>query len=227
MKNPFSNWAKKDYVLWVVSLFAVIVCNLLVRPIDILTLIATVIGINMLLFAAKGNVLGQIFSIVFCIMYVIISYRFKYYGEMITYLCMSFPIAVASVITWLKNPSKKDAMVVKIRHFTVKEGFIVCALSLLVTIALYFVLRAFNTPNLIVSTISVFTSFSAAYLTMRRISFYALAYAANDVVLIVLWVMASFQDISYIPVAVNFLIFMFNDIYAYWNWHKREKQQEE
>lgn len=51
---------------------------------------------------------------------------------------------------------------------------------------LYFILRAFNTANIIPGTISVTTSFVAVYLTFRRSPYFALAYAANDVVLIVL-----------------------------------------
>ena len=42
---------------------------------------------------------------------------------------------------------------------------------------------------------------------MLRSSYYALGYAANDVVLIVLWLLASLTNSGYLPVAVNFIIF--------------------
>ena len=225
MKNPCYNWTKKEWLIWGVSLFIVLGCGLLTRPIDFLTLVATSVGITMLMFAAKGNVIGQFLSVIFCVLYVVISYRFRYFGEMITYLCMSMPIAIFSIITWLKNPTDNTKTVVKIRRFTKNECVFTCVFSVIVTVILYFVLKKFNTPNLIVSTISVATSFAAAYLTMRRISFYALAYALNDLVLIVLWVLASFENIQYIPVAVNFFIFLFNDFYGFCSWKKREREQ--
>lgn len=56
-----------------------------------------------------------------------------------------------------------------------------------VTAVFYFILAALDTPNLVFSTISVITSFLAAALTMLRSSYYALGYAANDIVLIILW----------------------------------------
>ena len=87
-------------------------------------------------------------------------------------------------------------------------------LTALVTVVFYFILAYFGTANLIPSTLSVGTSFLAVYLSARRSPFYALAYAANDIVLIVLWIMASLSDIRYISVVVCFVAFLFNDMYA-------------
>lgn len=89
-----------------------------------------------------------------------------------------------------------------------------------VTAVFYFVLKAFNTANLLPSTISVTTSFLAVYLTFRRSPYYAVGYAANDVVLIVLWVMASFENIKYVSVVICFVAFFANDIYGFINWRK-------
>ena len=66
----------------------------------------------------------------------------------------------------------------------------------------------FNTPNIVLSTISITTSFVAATLTMLRSSYYAFWYAANDIVLIILWTMASTENPVYIPVVINFAIFL-------------------
>ena len=92
-------------------------------------------------------------------------------------------------------------------------------------IAFYILLKKLNTPNLIFSTISVVTSFFAASLTMLRSSYYALGYASNDIVLIILWILASIKDPGYIPVVVNFLIFFLNDMYGFICWKKRETAQ--
>jgi len=52
-----------------------------------------------------------------------------------------------------------------------------------------------------------------------------LAYAANDVVLIALWILASLQDIRYVSVVVCFLAFLVNDIYGYINWQRMKERQ--
>ena len=100
-----------------------------------------------------------------------------------------------------------------------------CFLTFVVTIAFYFILKYFNTSNLIPSTLSVTTSFIAVYLTFRRSPYFALAYAMNDLVLIVLWVLASITDVSYLSVVICFIVFFVNDMYGFINWKKMEKNQ--
>ena len=98
-------------------------------------------------------------------------------------------------------------------------------LSALVTIVFYSILDYFDTANMLPSTLSVTTSFIAVYLTFRRSPYFALAYAANDIVLIVLWILASIEDISYLSVMICFVLFLVNDIYGYISWRKMEQRQ--
>ena len=143
---------------------------------------------------------------------------------MITYLGMTSPIAIASVVTWLRNPYRNTAEV-KIHQMTKKQTIIMLLLSLLTTVVFYFILKALNTANLVFSTVSVTTSFLASYLTMMRSEWYAAAYAANDVVLIVLWVLATLENASYFPMIVCFVMFLFNDLYGFWNWQRMKQRQ--
>ena len=166
--------------------------------------------------------------IVFSILYGIISYTFAYYGEMITYLGMTMPMAVVALVSWLKNPFQGKQSEVKVNsHLGKMEVILMWIITVIVTVVFYFVLAFFHTSNLLPSTVSVTTSFVAAYLTFRRSPYFALAYATNDIVLIVLWVMASMQNQSYISVVVCFAAFLANDIYGFVNWKKIERSQKE
>jgi len=225
MNNPIKNLSRREWMIWIGSLMIVIVSNIISQDVDWLTLVAAMIGVTSLVFAAKGNVWAQILMIVFSVLYGIISYRFRYWGEMITYLGMSMPMAVWSTITWIKNPSKENGNQVAIQKLNRKHSMLLVFFSTVVTGGFYFVLRALDTPNIVFSTISVTTSFLAASLTMLRSSYYALGYASNDIVLIVLWVLASIENPAYIPVIVNFAIFFFNDMYGFISWRKRELKQ--
>ncbi len=225
MNNPIKNLSRKEWLIWIGSLVVVSLSNILSCDVDWLTLIAAMIGVTSLVFAAKGNVWAQILMILFSILYGIISFRFRYWGEMITYLGMSLPMAVWSTITWLKNPSKENENEVAIQKLCWKHLILLVFFGVIVTGGFYFVLQALNTPNIVFSTISITTSFFAASLTMLRSSYYALGYASNDIVLIVLWILASIENPGYIPVVVNFTIFFFNDMYGFVSWRKRELKQ--
>lgn len=190
-----------------------------------MTLAASLIGITSLIINAKGNPIGQVLMVVFSLLYGIISFIFHYYGEMVTYLGMTMPMAVVALVAWLKNPYKGNKAEVAVNRISGKETAFMFVLTAVVTVAFYFILRAFNTANLLPSTLSVTTSFAAVYLTFRRDPFYALAYALNDIVLIVLWSLASLHDKSYISVTVCFIAFLANDIYGFINWRRMEKRQ--
>lgn len=225
MYNPIKELTKREWFIWLCSLIIVLVSNLLTADLDILTLAAALIGVTSLIFAAKGNVWAQILMVVFSILYSIISFRFRYWGEMITYLGMTMPMAVWSAITWFKNPLEGNSSEVAIQKLTRRHVIWLTVSTVLVTVAFYYILMLLDTPNIVFSTISIVTSFLAAALTMLRSSYYAVGYAANDVILIVLWVLASLENPAYIPVVVNFVIFFVNDMYGFVSWKKREVRQ--
>lgn len=138
---------------------------------------------------------------------------------------MTAPMAVASLISWIKHPYKKSKEV-EIQRMNSKQVAVMLVITTFVTIAFYFILKALGTANLIFSTISVATSFLAVYMTYMRSPFYAIGYALNDLVLITLWILASIQDVAYVPMIFCFIMFLANDLYAFTAWMNRMKKQE-
>lgn len=220
-------FSKTEIMIWSISSILVIVSFLLFDRSNFLILSASLIGVTYLILNAKGNPLGQVLVILFSVFYGIISFKFSYYGEMVTYLGMTMPMAVFALISWLRNPFNGNRSEVTVGSISKAETVFMIVLSALVTILFYFILQAFNTANILPSTMSVTTSFLAVYLTFRRNPFYAIAYAANDIVLIVLWILASLSDTRYISVVVCFAVFLFNDIYSFFCWQKMKKRQSE
>ena len=218
-------FTKFELILWSSSVLFILVSFLIFDRTNYMTLTASLIGVTSLIFNAKGNPFGQLLMIIFSILYGVISFSFAYYGEMITYLGMTAPMALFALVSWLKNPYKGNRSEVKVNRIKSREIVFMLALSVVVTIVFYFILVYFNTANIVPSTISVTTSFIAAYLTFRRSPYFALAYALNDIVLIVMWTMATLTDISYLSVIICFAMFLINDIYGYMNWLKIEKRQ--
>lgn len=227
MKKRFAYFSKMELILWSVSVIFIVLSFCIFDRENCLTLIASLIGVTSLIFNAKGNPIGQALMIAFSLLYGIISYTFAYYGEMITYLGMTMPMAVFALISWLKNPYKGNRSEVRVNRIGKAEQILMWLLTLVVTVIFYFILKHFNTVNIIPSTLSVTTSFLAVYLTFRRCPAFALAYAANDIVLIILWALASLTETRYISVAVCFVAFLFNDIYGYCNWQRMKKRQSE
>ena len=223
--SKLNYFSKGEYCLWGISILFIILSFIIFDRNNYLTLIASIIGATSLIFNAKGNPFGQFLMVIFSLIYTIISYSFAYYGEMITYMGMTAPMALFALIAWLKNPYQGKKSEVEVNSISKKEAVFMVILSTVITTIFYFILKAFETANIIPSTISVITSFLAVYLTFRRSPYFALSYAANDIVLIVLWVMATMEDISYLSVVVCFIAFLVNDVYGYVSWKKMQRRQ--
>jgi len=226
MKKATTYFTKTELALWLSSIILILTAFCLFDRESYLTLIASLIGVTSLIFAAKGNPVSQLLMIVFSIVYGIISFSFAYYGEMITYLGMTLPMSLVAFVAWLRHPYQGKKAEVQVNHIGKKDMIWAVILTAVVTAVFYFILEAFGTANLVPSTISVTTSFLAVFLTSRRSPYYALAYAANDLVLIVLWVMASLEDMHYVSVVVCFVVFFVNDMYGFVNWRRMAKRQE-
>lgn len=225
MKKALNYFKREEKILWCLSVILIVASFALFDRANFLTLAASLVGVTSLIFNAKGNPFGQILMILFSLLYGVISFRFSYYGEMMTYLGMTAPMAVVALITWLRNPYQGNQAEVKVNRLQKKEYVLMWVVAGLVTFLFYFLLDHFHTANMIPSTISVTTSFVAVYLTFRRSPYYAIGYAANDIVLIVLWSMASMENAAYISVVVCFVAFFANDIYGFLSWRQMEKRQ--
>ena len=224
IKNPFNDLTGFEKCLWITSVCMTVLSFLISGGGDILSMTASLIGVTALIFIAKGYVLGQVLTVVFSVFYGIVSFYFRYYGEMITYLCMTAPIAVLSVISWLRHPYE-GTKEVEVNKVTKKQVTVMIILTVIVTFIFYFILKALKNENLFFSTVSITTSFIASYLTFLRSPYYAVGYAANDIVLIILWIFAATENISYLPMVICFVMFFINDMYGFYNWEKMRKKQ--
>lgn len=216
--------SRGEWALWLISLAVVTAAFLLSAAADGLTIVASLIGVTALIFVAKGHPLGQLLTIVFALFYGIISFRVRYYGEMITYLGMTAPMALMALITWLRNPWQ-DSAEVAVHRMSRREVVLMLLLTVVTTAAFYFILQALGNAALAISTLSVTTSFLASYLTAKRSPYYALCYAANDLVLIALWVISAQADPSGWAMVACFGMFFLNDMYGFVNWRRMEKRQ--
>ena len=224
-KRLTSYFTKMEFRLWAWSNVLIIFSFFFFKQTNLLTLGASLIGVSSLIFSAKGNPIGQVLMIIFSVFYGIISFSYQYYGEVMTYLGMTMPMAIIALVSWLKHPYAGKHSEVRVNHIHGLEIMILAVLTPLVTYVFYLILVYFKTAHIVFSTLSVSTTFIAVYLTFRRSSYFTIAYAVNDLVLIILWGLASIEDLSYVSVVVCFVTFLVNDLYGFYNWRKMAKRQ--
>ena len=223
--HKLNYFTRTEKMLWTTSVLCIVISFLYFDRANYMTLAASLVGATSLIYCAKGNPFGQVLMIAFSALYGIISWQFAYYGEMITYVGMTGPMALFSLVTWMRNPYNGNHAEVKVGSIGWREAAFMVALSGVVTLLFYHILKAFGTANIVPSTVSVTTSFIAVYLTFRRCAYFALAYAANDLVLILLWSLAALQNPAYLSVVVCFMAFLANDLYGFVSWQRMRMRQ--
>lgn len=224
IRESFGQLTRFEWALWLVSLVIVAASYLLSPQGDYISLAASLIGVTGLIFIAKGMILGQVLTIIFSVFYGIVSWVFRYYGEVITYVCMTAPMAAVALVAWARHPYK-GSHEVEVASVTARQVALLAVATALITVLFYFILDSLGTANLTFSTLSIATSFFAVGLTWMRSPWYALGYSANDVVLIVLWVLASIENPAYTPMVACFVMFLANDIYGFVNWRRMRHRQ--
>lgn len=179
------------------------------------------------LLMSKGKVECYFVGFVSVFFYGIVSYNQGYYGELIITAFLTFPIMIIGIISWLRHQDKEEDTVI-ISSLSKKEITIALLSQLVLFWIYYFILKAFNTDLLVISTMSVVTSVLASYFEARRSELSLFCYIANDLVIITLWLIPIISgQIELISVLVGPILLLINDIYGSYNWRRLKNQQKE
>ena len=138
---------------------------------------------------------------------------------------ITIPVYLISVITWLKNRSSENDEVT-VNKLSVMELVILLISSIPLFAIIFFVLRALNTANLVVSTISLTLGAIASYLLMRRCEYNFIFYILLNVTGIALWTTITIRDLSNLPTVISYSISVFLNITGLINWIKMKKSQQ-
>lgn len=176
------------------------------------------------LFLAKGKYACYIIGVISTFFYAYVSYKNNYFGELIIAMCCTLPLMLLGLINWLRHQDDTNTVVIK--DITKKELLIVLASQAIMFIGYYYLLKAFNTSNLLVSTFSLVASLIASYLTARRSEYGFIGFIINDLILIVLWgIPLATGSLSIITVALCPILLLINDIYGAYNWRRIKLEQ--
>ena len=105
---------RTEFIIWISSVTLIVSFFLIFDRGNYMALAASLIGTTSLIYNSRGVPLGPALMIAFSLLYGIISFGFRYYGEMITYVGMSLPMAIFALVSWMRNPFEKGKAHIKI-----------------------------------------------------------------------------------------------------------------
>ena len=219
MKKLFKDWKPFEIGLLASGVLSICASAIIFKS-EILTLVTSLVGIFCAILQAKGKVLSQFVGIAEVILYSILSYQNHYYGEIIIYAVIVFPMYLYGVFSWVTHKNE-ETDTVEPNQISKKEWLILTVVNAVGFVSLYYLLKYFNTSQLIISSLSMITSLMATYLIVRRNKYSFLFYVANDVILILLWGMPVIQgNLLLLPMLIDPVILFINDSYGLKNWNE-------
>ena len=221
MKKIFKDWTKFEIALLLSSIIIVVVSGIFTKS-NLLTISCSITGILCALTQAKGKVISQFIGLLLVLLYSVLSFQNRYYGEVLIYIFIMLPLFVGGIISWIKNVNRETDTVNK-NELKRVEWIVLTIVASITFIGLYYLLKYFNTSQLFISTLSMVTSLFATYLVARRSKYGFLFYMGNDIIMLILWGLpVVLGNLTLIPMMVNPIINFINDTYGWRSWNKRE-----
>ena len=224
IKKYFKDWKLFEKIILSLSLLIILIVGIIFKS-DFFTLFTALTAVSTTMLLAKGKKEAYILYLICILLYIYVSYSNRYFGEVILYIFLILPMCISSLITWIRHPNK-ETNTVEVNLITKKERSIVYLLILPLSFCLYYLLRAFNTNELLVSVFTFICSLLANYYQIRRnkMSFYF--YIIEDVSLLILWIIPIINgNLSLLPLIINSTFNLISDSYGIYNWKKLEEKQ--
>ena len=219
----FKDWTKFEKLFLVLGTLTAIIFTIIFKS-PIVDLIYALLYFWTALLLAKGKYACYIIGIISTFFYAFVSYSNQYYGEVIIAMCCTLPLMIIGLVNWLKHQDKKSTVIIK--EISKKKILLLIMSQILMSFAYYYLLKIFNTNNLIISTISVAVSLIATYLAARRSEYGFVGFILNDIILIVLWSIPFIAgDANIATVLLCPILLLINDIYGVYNWKIIKQRQ--
>ena len=223
--NYFKDWNLFEKLYLFVGIVVGILTSIIFNG-TIIDSLYTVTYLTTAILMSKGKVESYFIGIISVFFYGIVSYNQGYYGELLITIFLTFPMMIIGIISWLKHQDKDEDVVI-ISSLSKKEIVFAFSSQLILFWVYYFLLKAFNTDLLMISSLSIVTSVLATYFEARRSELSLFCYVANDLILITLWMIPIINgDTSLISVLIGPMLLLVNDIYGSYNWkHLKDIQK--
>lgn len=224
--NYFKDWNLFEKLYLFVGIVVGILTSIIFNG-TIIDSLYTVTYLTTAILMSKGKVESYFIGIISVFFYGIVSYNQGYYGELLITIFLTFPMMIIGIISWLKHQDKDEDVVI-ISSLSKKEIVFAFSSQLILFWVYYFLLKAFNTDLLMISSLSIVTSVLATYFEARRSELSLFCYVANDLILITLWMIPIINGVtSLISVLIGPMLLLVNDIYGSYNWKRLKDIQKE
>ncbi len=222
IKRELTNW-KMWEIIWLFVATAVILGVSIYWKDSIIALCAALTGIWCVILTGKGKLSSFWVGTVNTVLYAIIAWEARYWGEVMLNLIYYVPMNFVGIYMWSKNMNKETEEVIK-KRLSLKNSIIAYGLVALGTIGYGFVLKLLNGTLPFVDSMSTVFSVFAQFLCVKRYMEQWVLWVVVDVVTVIMWVYAFMNGTGDMATVLMWSIYLINAIFMLIKWRKDTKE---
>lgn len=221
IKREFNGW-KKWEVCWIILATLVILGVSIYWKDTAVGIFAALTGIWCVILTGKGKLSSFWFGTINTILYAIVAWRARYWGEVMLNLIYYVPMNFVGMYMWSKNMNKETDEVKK-KRLTLKGSIIAYLCVAVGTIAYGFVLKFMNGTLPFIDAMSTVFSIFAQILCVKRYMEQWVLWVVVDIVTVIMWAYVLIQGTGDFATLLMWTIYLINAIIMLVKWNKDTK----
>ena len=218
IKRESINW-KKWEVIWLLVATAVILSVSVYWKDSIVATFAALTGIWCVILTGKGKLSSFWFGSINTVLYAIIAWEAKYWGEVMLNLIYYVPMNFVGLYMWSKNMNKETEEVVK-KRLPLKKSIMSYGLVIVGTLGYGLFLKVMNGTLPFVDSMSTVFSVFAQFLCVKRYMEQWVLWVIVDVVTVIMWIYAFVNGTGDMATVLMWSIYLINAIFMLIKWKK-------
>ncbi len=168
VKEELNDW-KKIELIWLFTACIIIMVLSIYWKDTIIGIISATTGVACVVCTGKGKLSSYIFGLINCILYAIISYKAKLYGETMLNVVYYIPMQFVGFYIWSKNMNKETNEVKK-RHMNCKKRIFWLLMMIVFTVLYGLILKYLNDAMPFVDSFTTISSVIAMIISVGMYS---------------------------------------------------------
>ena len=220
--DELSNWRPWE-VGWLL-LACVVITGLSVYWQDsLMGIISATTGVACVVCTGKGKLSAYIFGTVNVVLYAIIAFNARYYGEVMLNALYYFPMEFYGFYIWSKHMNQETHEVQK-QWMQPKGRYLVAVAVIAGTIGYGFVLKALGGALPFVDALSTVVSVVAMLVSVKMYVEQWVLWIVVDVVTVIMWAVAFAQGSESIATLLMWIVYLGNAVIMYLKWAREARK---
>lgn len=219
--NELSGW-KKWEICWLLIACAVILGLSLYWHDTAVGIICATTGVASVVCTGKGKLSAYLFGTVNVVLYTIISWEAKYYGEVMLNALYYFPMEFYGFYVWSRHMNQETHEVEK-KRMKPRGRLIMTASVLIGTLSYGWLLQKLGGTLPYVDALSTVVSVVAMIISVKMFMEQWILWIMVDIVTIIMWGFSFWQGNDSIATLLMWIVYLFNAVIMYVKWKKEAK----